>query len=129
MAYLTGDAAQRARAERTLGRYGPRVGAAGRTVPMLLCALSAWHAGLAQIVLAGSPAASLPLRREVAARYLPFSIVVPAVPGPAQDRLGTLLPFTAAMTPGDGAAAYVCRDFTCRQPVTTAEELRRELAV
>ncbi|NUP63194.1 MAG: N-acylglucosamine 2-epimerase, partial [Nonomuraea sp.] len=29
---------------------------------------------------------------------------------------------------GDAPAAYVCRGFTCRMPVTTVEELRAELA-
>jgi uncharacterized protein YyaL (SSP411 family) len=35
----------------------------------------------------------------------------------------------AAMRSVDGApAAYVCRDFTCRAPVTTVAGLERELA-
>jgi len=38
------------------------------------------------------------------------------------------LPFVAAMEPVDGTtAAYVCRNFTCRQPVTTVDALQREL--
>ena len=129
LAYLTGDAGAREHAKRTLGRYGPRVGAAGRSVPMLLCALSGWHAGYSQIVLSGAEDAAQPLRREIAGRYLPFALVVPVVPGPAQARLAALLPFTAAMARPGGAAAYVCRDFTCRQPVFTPEDLARELAV
>jgi len=32
------------------------------------------------------------------------------------------------MTAVDGkTTAYVCRDFTCRQPVTTADELAKQL--
>jgi uncharacterized protein YyaL (SSP411 family) len=54
-------------------------------------------------------------------------IVVPVVPGAAQDRLAAILPFTAAMTDLGSAAAYVCRDFTCRQPVSTTADLAREL--
>ncbi len=129
LAYLTGDAGARDRAGRTLARYGPRVGAAGRSVPMLLCALSGWHAHYSQVVIAGAAEASLPLRRELARRYLPFALLVSAVPGPAAVRLAALLPFTAAMTTGGDAAAYVCRDFTCRQPVATPEALARELTV
>jgi len=127
IAYLTGDQHVRARAERTLARYGPRIGAAGRTIPMMLCALSGWHAGYAQLVIAGAPDRAAPLARELARHYRPFTIVVPLVPGPPQQRLARLLPFTAAMSGQDGAAAYVCRDFTCRQPVTTPEELARQL--
>ncbi len=40
-----------AKAERMLARLGSRIGAAARAVPMMLCALSAWHAGLSQIVI------------------------------------------------------------------------------
>jgi uncharacterized protein YyaL (SSP411 family) len=54
--------------------------------------------------------------------------VIPVAPGPSQDALARLLPFTSAMSTHDnGSAAYVCRAFTCRQPVTTADELAREL--
>ncbi|MEP6919083.1 MAG: hypothetical protein ABJC89_25810, partial [Acidobacteriota bacterium] len=129
IAHLTGDAAARERTERTLARYGPRAGAAGRTIPMMLCALSGWHAGYSQIVIAGAGVNAEELRAEVARHYLPFAIVIPVAPGPRQAELGRLLPFTAAMSGGTGpAAAYVCRDFTCRQPVSTIEDLARELA-
>jgi uncharacterized protein YyaL (SSP411 family) len=48
----------------------------------------------------------------------------------SQQALASKLPFVAAMRPVDGApAAYVCRDFTCRAPVTTVVDLERELAV
>src|SRR5205814_4415877 len=42
--HLTADASYRHKAEHTLARYGARVGAAARVVPMMLCALSTWHA-------------------------------------------------------------------------------------
>ncbi len=128
IAHLTGDSAVRERAERTLARYGPGIGAAARTLPMMLCALSGWHAGYSQIVVVGTPDAALPLAREVARHYLPFGIVVPITPGPAQAALGRVLPFTSAMSlREERPAAYVCRDFTCRQPVTTPDALASEL--
>ena len=127
IAHLTGDEDVRGRAERTLARYGPRIGAAGRTIPMMLCALSAWHAGFAQVVVVGSTEPARPLMQEVARRYLPFAIVIPIAPGEHATRVGAILPFVGAMTDGGGATAYVCRNFTCRQPVTTIEDLGREL--
>jgi uncharacterized protein YyaL (SSP411 family) len=69
----------------------------------------------------------LPLEQELARHYRPFAIVVPVVPGAAQERLGAILPFTAAMTDLGSAAAYVCRNFTCRQPVSSTQDLAREL--
>ncbi|MDP9323818.1 MAG: thioredoxin domain-containing protein, partial [Acidobacteriota bacterium] len=126
IAHLSGDDVMRQKAERTLGRYGPRIGAAGRTIPMMLCALSAWHAGLSQIVIAGDAEVAHALNVEVARHYLPFGIVIP-IAGGADDTLSRLLPFTASMTRRGGAAAYVCRNFTCRQPVSTPTDLEQEL--
>ena len=50
---LIGGGAWMKKAERTLARFGPKVGAAGRVVPMLLAGLSAWHADHTQIVIVG----------------------------------------------------------------------------
>jgi uncharacterized protein YyaL (SSP411 family) len=125
-AYLLGDETLRQRAEQTLGRYGRRAGHAGRQIPMMMCALSAWHAGFSQIVVVGSD--TIALEQELARHHLPFSLVVPIASTTDREMLGRLLPFTAAMTAPHGAAAYVCRDFTCRQPVSTAEDLRHELS-
>jgi hypothetical protein len=127
IAHLTGDAVSQGRAERTLARYGPRIGAAGRTIPMMLCALSGWHAGYSQVAIVGPPDDALPLRQELARHYRPFALVVPVVPGAAQERLARVLPFIAAMTDHGSAAAYVCRDFTCHEPVTSVTDLARAL--
>ena len=97
-------------------RLGPRIGAAARAVPMMLCALSAWHAGIGQIVVVGERHAepTLELERELAAHYLPFAIHVPVAGGPTQAALAEHLDFIGAMTAGPGAAAYVCQNFICR---------------
>ena len=126
----TGDALTKA--ERTLARYGPRIGAAARAVPMMLCALSAWHAGYTQVVIAGTRTAAdtAALRAELARHYLPFAVVLPVEPGAGQHALGSMMPFIASMTPRDGrAAAYVCREFTCRQPVSDPRQLEAELRI
>jgi uncharacterized protein YyaL (SSP411 family) len=96
---------------------------------MMLCALSAWHAGLDQIVIVGEPGATQRrlLKEALASSYLPFGIEIPVFPGPSQQALAERLPFVGAMTAGGGAAAYVCRDFTCRQPVSDPQALVQEL--
>jgi uncharacterized protein YyaL (SSP411 family) len=127
IAHLTGDDRVRSRAERTLARYGPRIGAAGRSIPMMLSALSVWHAGMSQVVIVGTPQRARPFLEEVARHYVPFAIVIPIAREDGSNGIGGLLPFAAAMTDRGSAAAYVCRDFTCRQPVTTVQDLAREL--
>jgi hypothetical protein len=130
LGHLVGGSDALEKVERTLSRYGPRIGAAARAVPMMLCGLSAWHAGLSQVVILGSADSpdTRALRRELARHYLPFGIVIPLQPGARQQALAERLPFVAAMTLRDGhAAAYVCREFACRQPVATADDLAAEL--
>jgi uncharacterized protein YyaL (SSP411 family) len=127
IANLTGDDRMRERAGRTIGRYGPRIGTAARSIPMMLCALSAWHAGHSQIVIVGDGEPARALSAEVARHYLPFALVIPVSTAVAREKLAALLPFTEAMTAPAGGAAYVCREFTCKQPVTRAEELELEL--
>jgi hypothetical protein len=127
LAHLTGDEDARVRAERALGRYGRKAGRAARVIPMMLAALSAWHAGATQIVLVGDGANGNDLASTLARHYLPFAIRIP-LSSENQAGLAATLPFVAAMKPIDGrAAAYVCRDFACRAPVTTAGELEAEL--
>ncbi len=127
LAHLTGEQAAHRQLERTLGRYGSKAGRAARAIPMMLAGLSAWHAGASQIVIVGEAGERDALAAAAARRYLPFAIQIPVAPS-EQAALGARLPFVAAMkTVGGKAAAYVCRDFTCRQPVTTAEALAAEL--
>jgi uncharacterized protein YyaL (SSP411 family) len=127
---LIGGGTWMTKAERTLARFGPKVGAAGRVVPMLLAGLSAWHADHTQIVIVG-PADredTLLLQQEAARRYRPFAVVVPVRPGPAQHALAALMPFVGPMRMREGrATAYVCRAFTCREPVTDSAGLAAQL--
>jgi uncharacterized protein YyaL (SSP411 family) len=129
LSHLTGAVGALEKVERTLRRLGPRLGNAARVVPMMMCALSAWHAGLTQIVLVGPRDSSRTraLRSELSRHYLPCAIVVPVEPGARQEALAERLPFIGPMTPGTGAAAYVCRDFACRQPVSEPDALVGEL--
>ena len=112
--------------ERTIQLFGARLVQVGRAVPMMAAALSAHINGLQQIVIVGEQGAE-ELAQAVAGRYLPFAITL--VLSPEQQRaLAPMVPLVAAMKPVDGrAAVYVCRNFSCRAPVTAATDLVREL--
>ena len=96
---------------------------------MMLCALSQWHAPSMQIVVVGGRDAApvLALEEELAAHYLPFAVHVPVDPDRNQRDVAARLPFVDGMRAHGGGAAYVCRDFTCKQPVSAREALRQEL--
>jgi hypothetical protein len=129
LSHLTDDAAMRGRIERTLGVFGSRAAQMGRAVPMMLAALSTYHAGVPQIVLVGDPESAdmKALGDVLRRRYLPAAVVVPLRPA-HQERLATLLPWTRSMRSRDGrATAYVCRAFACQSPTIDPAELARQL--
>jgi len=94
----------------------------------MAAALSSHLAGVQQIVVVDGEGGDA-LDRFLAMRYLPFAIQLRVTPE-KQRALGGSLPFLEAMRPVAGiTAAYVCRDFTCRQPVTTVDALEQELGI
>ena len=126
LAHLTGDAGWQDRLARTLRGAAARMEASGRSVPMLMSCLSAWHAGLQQVVIVGEPddAARAAMERLVGSRFLPFAVVLPITPGSAQARIGAVAGFVGPMLGVEGrTTAYVCRDFACQEPVTDAAGL------
>jgi uncharacterized protein len=127
-AAVTGSARHRTAAEAALGvlpaiaaRY-PRAAGTG------LAVAEAWLAGPAEIAVIGPG-------RDERTRVLHQTALHAAPPG-AVLALGDgdpgteqTVPLLAGRWQVDGApAAYVCRGFTCRAPVTTPEELRAALA-
>ena len=60
--------------------------------------------------------------------YLPHQVV--ALRHPDQDGEDEIIPLLAGRTARDGQpTAYVCRNYACRQPVTTAHDLAAELGM
>jgi uncharacterized protein YyaL (SSP411 family) len=125
LAHLLDDADARTKIERTLGRYGARAGRAARVIPLMLAGLSAFHAGSSQIVIVGD--AEQTLAAELARHYLPFAVTIPVRPGAQQEAVAQLIPAIGAMRPLGGPTAFVCRDFACREPVTTPDRLAEQL--
>ena len=94
----------------------------------LLAGIDAWHAGFEEIAIVGAAddAATHALLRAVYEQYLPNKVV--AQLDPADEETPKKVPLLANRPLVEGRpAAYVCRNFTCQQPVTDPEELARQL--
>jgi len=114
---------------RTLGVFAARLSQSGRVAPMMLAALSTYHAGTPQLVIVGESSSedTKALREVVMHHYLPTTIIVPLASS-SRARLSELLPWTASMKEVNGrATAYLCRNFACEAPTTDAGELERIL--
>jgi uncharacterized protein len=126
LSHLTGELDLAASAERAIGSFRAQL---GRAVPLMLSALSAYHAGSPQVVIVGDPEASdtMALHETLARVYQPTALVVPVVPA-HREALARLLPWTQPLTARDGrATAYVCRDFTCQTPTVSPDEFEAQL--
>ena len=126
LAHLTGDSGMVTRAEAAIGSFRAQL---GRSVPLMLAALSSYHAGSPQVVIVGDPAAAdtEALNEAVSRVYLPTALIVPVTPT-HRDALARLLPWTQPMAQREGrATAYACRDFACQTPVVRPDELEAQL--
>jgi uncharacterized protein YyaL (SSP411 family) len=130
LAHLVDDASMIGKIERTLSTSAERAGQGGRSAPMMMSALSIYHAGLTQVVVTGapqSPSAS-GLYDVLRRRYAPATLLVPALPS-HRDALAMLMPWAGRMSSDESrATAYVCRAFTCQAPAGTPEALTQALA-
>ena len=131
IAHLTGNAAMNEKVERTFAAFAGSMSSQGRVVPMMLAALSTYYVGMPQIVIVGedrkSPDAS-ELVSTVRRHYLPTAIVVP-VESSNRGALAQLLPWTEALQARDRrATVYLCREFACETPTTSASELEAQLS-
>jgi uncharacterized protein YyaL (SSP411 family) len=104
--------------DRTLRLFGARLEQIGRAAPMMAAALSTRLAGVQQVVLVGSDHARGALARIIARKYLPFAVTIDLREA-WRERLAAMIPLLDGMRPLDGgAAAYVCRQFSCQAPVS-----------
>ena len=126
LSHLEEDARWTDEIERTLRLFGSRLEQVGRGVPMMAAALSTYVAGPQQIVIVGDEGSAM-LAQSVVRHYLPFATTL-HLTGAEQQALGSSLPLIAAMRPSNGtAAAYLCRNFSCQAPMSSADELEKAL--
>ncbi|MBT8353652.1 MAG: thioredoxin domain-containing protein [Desulfofustis sp.] len=99
--------------------------------PLMLTAWRQINAKSSQVVVAGTPGSkdTDALLAIVHHHYDPARLVMLADGGKNQEFLGSHQEFMQTVTPVEGkAAAYVCRNFVCKLPVTEPADLKRQLA-
>jgi uncharacterized protein len=129
LSHLTNDPDMQDKITSTLGGFGARLAQVGRAVPMMLSALSTYHAGAIQVVLAGSREREdmQTLLDLVRSQYRPTALILPVDPA-RHEALARILPWMASMGMRDGkATAYVCRNFTCQAPTSDPAVLQSAL--
>jgi len=112
-------------AERVLRLFSGRVVESPTAFTAMLQALDLRLGPSQEVVLVGESVDAQPLIEETRRHFLPNATVLFREVGPEGDELTELVPFTRDLSMVDGrAAAYVCENYTCRRPVTTAADLR-----
>ncbi len=99
--------------------------------PAMAAAYDLYRQKPRQIIIAGTYGAvdTDQLVKIINTSYLPTTLVLLADKGPGQRFLEKNMPFIEYMTAMDGkATAYVCENFTCKEPVNSAEGLSALLA-
>jgi uncharacterized protein YyaL (SSP411 family) len=129
ISHLTGDATMAEKVERTFGAFGGSMSGGGRGLPMMLSALSTHYIGIPQVMIVGGPERSdaSGLWSVVRRHYLPTAVVA-FIDESHRQVLSRLLPWTEPLRARDGrATAYLCREFACEVPATSADELENQL--
>jgi uncharacterized protein YyaL (SSP411 family) len=122
--HFGGNDRYRAGAEKVLRSYYDAMESQPFGFAHMLCALDLYLEGAKEIVIVGNPADAgvKALIAEVNSLYLPNKVLQLATPGTA---LADISPLLQGKTQIDGqATVYVCQNFTCSAPVTSASELR-----
>ena len=129
LAVLLDRTEYRERAEKIIAAFADTADRTPFQHERLLAGAGAYHDGFQEIAIVGAPddPRTKELLRTVYNSYLPNKIV--ARLSPADTETPKQVPLLAGRGLVDGApAAYVCRNYVCRQPVTDAESLRKQLA-
>jgi uncharacterized protein len=126
LAALTGEGRYRTAAERALGAVGPYLSRYPTGFAQWLIALEFAHGPVAEVAVVGDPGDErVRALLDVPSTGFRPSVVLAAAADPGASQV----PLLAGRSMVDGRpAAYVCRDFACRRPVTDPEALAEALA-
>ena len=126
---FTGLPEFRNKALATLEAFAPSLSERPFTVAKMIPALDWEQSGHLQVVIVGSGQdASTAALTNIVRKRPPSPRQLVLVEPRQQAELSGLLPHVAAMRPTNGhAAAFVCKNFTCREPVDEPEALERLL--
>jgi uncharacterized protein len=129
LAALTGESRYRDAAERALAGVAQLAGRYPTGFAMWLQAIDFALAPVAEVAIIGDPAdeATVQLLREASGTYAPSRVVAFAPTEQAAAESAIPLLHDRTLVKGK-PAAYVCRGFSCRLPVTDVEALRDQLA-
>ncbi len=119
LAALTGEPRYRAAAERALAGVGPYLARYPTAFAQWLCALEAAHQGITEVAIVGEAVDVRPLVRAASRAHGPFRVL--AVAASPTDSAVPLLRDRFALH--GRPTAFVCRGFSCRQPVHEPEAL------
>ncbi len=125
---MTGDAEFRDKAHQSLDFFAASLSRMPSVFTQILAALD-FHLGEPQeIVLAGKDNQSLSeMQHAIFSDFHPDKVVLYSHPAVA-DQLALLAPVSEDKTQLNGSpTAFVCQDFSCRQPVSSVAELKEQL--
>jgi uncharacterized protein YyaL (SSP411 family) len=128
MALITGNEQYRRIAEQELKQMKDKMGLVPLGFSQWLCALDFYLSAPKEIVLVGDRdnPQSRSLMRAINSKWIPNKVAAALDPGPA-DPLRNLPLFRGKQPVGGQPAVYICRNYTCQAPVTSPEELERQL--
>jgi uncharacterized protein YyaL (SSP411 family) len=125
--HLLGAQKWQEKAEQTAVAFGERLASIPSAMPLLLRGKMLLDAPPQHIVVAGEKADSLELLEAAQAGFAPFRTVI-LLDARSREYFAAEQPFLREMKEVEGKpAAYVCRDFACLRPATSAAEVQSAL--
>ncbi len=124
---ITGEKQYGEKVEKMIEAFSGKVSNNPGQFTMFLTALQSWWANGREIVLVGNKSEIEDLIDILRERFLPHSVLI-VKDEDHKEELPDIVKFTSSMEKIDGkATAYVCENFTCKEPITKIEKFKEFL--